>query len=174
MPRPSARADRVSLWRVIGWGIAYALINQRERFTGAAAASRSRPPAAGRNRESNKSSPSVHGRGRDAESPAEIPTRGWKDIAWRVYDEIGNDRVLAVAAGVTFYALLAIFPAISAFISLYGLVADPAIINEHLAALSGVLPGGALEIVGEQVKRITSQPSGTLGVSFFISLAMER
>ncbi|TDR84519.1 hypothetical protein EV668_4970, partial [Enterovirga rhinocerotis] len=65
------------------------------------------------------------GRGRDAETPADIPATGWKDIAWRVYEEIGRDRVTAVAAGVTFYLLLAAFPAVAAFVSLYGLIADP-------------------------------------------------
>jgi membrane protein len=51
------------------------------------------------------------GRGRTAEKPNEIPSKGWKDIAWRVYDGLQNDRVFLVAAGVTFYALLALFPA---------------------------------------------------------------
>ena len=101
-----------------------------------------------------------------ADTPTEIPARGWKDILWRVYEEIGKDRILAVAAGVTYYALLALFPAIAALVSIYGLFADPATIQEHLNALSGVLPGGALEIIGEQVKRIASQGSGTLGFGF--------
>ena len=63
-------------------------------------------------------------RGRAATKPSEIPAKGWKDILWRVYQEVSGDRVLSVAAGVTFYALLAIFPAIAAFVSRYGLVAD--------------------------------------------------
>jgi membrane protein len=58
------------------------------------------------------------GRGREASTPTEIPAQGWKDILWRVWEEIGQDRVMAVAAGVTFYGLLAIFPAIAAFVSL--------------------------------------------------------
>src|SRR5215208_7229680 len=84
-------------------------------------------------------------RGRAATKPSEIPAKGWKDILWRVYQEVSRDRVLSVAAGVTFYALLAIFPAIAAFVSLYGLVADANTINQHLALLSGVLPAGAIE-----------------------------
>src|SRR5688500_5967873 len=60
-------------------------------------------------------------RGRHAESPSDIPKRGWKDILWRVYNGLGEDRVLMNAAGVTFYALLALFPAIAAFVSIYGL-----------------------------------------------------
>ena len=64
---------------------------------------------------------------------------------------------MAVAAGVTYYALLAIFPAIAALVSIYGLFADPATIQDHLNALSGVLPGGAMDIIREQVVRIASQ-----------------
>src|SRR3979490_3331305 len=63
------------------------------------------------------------GRGRTADKPAEIPSKGWKDIAWRVYDGLQNDRVLLVAAGVAFYALLALFPATAAIVPLYGLFA---------------------------------------------------
>ncbi|MDB5512214.1 MAG: hypothetical protein JWR08_1697 [Enterovirga sp.] len=112
------------------------------------------------------------GRGRQASTPERIPARGWWDIGWRVYGEIGDDRVLAVAAGVTFYGLLAIFPAIGAFVSLYGLVADPSTISEHLNALSGFLPGGAIEIVGDQVKRITGGDETALGVAFFSGLGV--
>src|SRR5205823_1815821 len=66
------------------------------------------------------------GRGRLATTPSEIPARGWKDILLRVYNNISEHRVVALAAGVTFYALLAIFPAIAALVSIYGLFADPA------------------------------------------------
>ncbi|MDB5571711.1 MAG: hypothetical protein JWN93_2894 [Hyphomicrobiales bacterium] len=117
-------------------------------------------------------SPSDAGRGRSADHPGEIPARGWKDIAWRVYEQIGKDRVLAVAAGVTFYGLLSVFPMIAALVSIYGLFADATSISEHLNVISGFLPGGAVEIIGEQVKRIASQPGGTLGLSLFISLGL--
>ena len=59
---------------------------------------------------SRPSVPPSRGRGREADAPTEIPARGWKDILWRVYEEISKDRIVAVAAGVTFYALLALFP----------------------------------------------------------------
>ena len=102
-------------------------------------------------------------RGRQAEGPTEIPAKGWWDIGKRVAQEFGNDRVLLVAAGVTFYAILALFPAIGALVSIYGLVADPETINGQLANLQGILPSGALDIVGEQVKRIAAKGGGTLG-----------
>src|SRR5882724_10696419 len=61
------------------------------------------------------------GRGRKAAAPTDIPWTGWKDILWRIYDGISRHRVLAVAASVVFYSLLAIVPAITAFVSFYGL-----------------------------------------------------
>jgi membrane protein len=112
------------------------------------------------------------GRGREATRPQNIPLLGWKDIAWRVYAEIGNDRLLAVAAGVTFYVLLAIFPAIAAFVSIFGMVADRATIGAQLADLDGVLPGGAIEIIGAQVNRITGQDQSALSFAFAFSLLL--
>src|SRR5207237_252803 len=112
------------------------------------------------------------GRGRMADKPNEIPSKGWKDIAWRVYHGIQNDRVLLVSAGVTFYALLALFPATAAIVVLYGLFADAATINEHLRVVSGFLPDGALEVIGDQVKRIASHGQGTLGLTFIGTLAL--
>ncbi|MBO1908575.1 YihY/virulence factor BrkB family protein [Microvirga sp. 3-52] len=112
------------------------------------------------------------GRGRSADTPTEIPARGWKDILWRTYEEFNKDRVMSVAAGVTYYALLALFPAIAALVSIYGLFADPGTIQDHLNTLSGVLPGGALDIIREQVTRIASQGSGKLGFGFVFGLGL--
>ena len=81
-------------------------------------------------------------RGRTAAKPSDIPARGWKDIIWRVYANINNDRIMSVAAGVTFYVLLALFPAMAALVSLYGLFADPTVIGEHVTDLSGIMPRG--------------------------------
>ena len=112
------------------------------------------------------------GRGRSAEKPSDIPARGWKDILWRVYAGISNDRILANAAAVTIYALLALFPAIAALVSIYGLFADPASIQQQLDAVSGVLPGGAIDVIRDQLNSLAAQPRGTLGVSFLIGLAI--
>src|SRR5215204_1053878 len=111
-------------------------------------------------------------RGRAASSPSEIPARGWKDILVRVYRGISEDRVLSIAAGVTFFALLALFPAIAALVSVYGLFADPGTIATHLDQLSSLLPGGAVEIIGEQLKRVSAQGSTKLGVTFAVGLAI--
>src|SRR4051794_31946577 len=71
-------------------------------------------------------------RGRQATSPAQIPARGWKDILWRVYGNIGAHRILALAAGMTYYSILAIFPAVAALVAIYGLFSDPSSIAKHL------------------------------------------
>jgi membrane protein len=95
--------------------------------------------------------------------------RPWSDIVARVYGRITEARLFLVAAGVTFYALLAIFPAIVALISIYGLFADPSSIATQSDAASGFLPGGALDILREQTERI-AQARGTLGFAFLIGL----
>ena len=112
------------------------------------------------------------GRGREASGPTQIPARGWKDILWRVYEEMNRDRLLAVAAGVTFYGLLAIFPAIAALISLYGLFADPQQVQSHLQSLSSILPGGAVQIIGDQITRISEKGGGGLGLGFVCHLVL--
>jgi membrane protein len=112
-----------------------------------------------------------HGRGRLASTPSEIPPRGWKDVLLRVWNNIGEDRVMLVAAGVTFYSLLAIFPAIAALVALYGLFADPSQIAKHVDTLSGVLPGGAVEVIRNQMNMVASQGGSKLGVTFIIGFA---
>ncbi|MGU3662195.1 YihY/virulence factor BrkB family protein [Methylobacterium fujisawaense] len=111
-------------------------------------------------------------RGRQASKPTEIPAKGWKDIALRTYRDIGENRIMLVSAGVTFFALLAIFPAVAALVSVYGLVADASTINDQLASLQGILPQGALEIVGDQVKSLNEKGNATLGLSLIVGIAL--
>ena len=111
-------------------------------------------------------------RGRDAEKPAEIPAEGWKDILWRVYKEVTDDRVLLISAGVTFYLLLALAPLLAALVSVYGLFLDPADIATQAEALAGVVPGGGVEILTAQLERLASAGEGTLGLAFAVSLGI--
>lgn len=112
------------------------------------------------------------GRGRRAESPVAIPLRGWRDIAWRIYAEIQNDRLLAVAAGVVFYGLLALFPAITALVSSYALFAEAATIGKHLAFAAALMPGGAYGIVEEQITRIAQSSNSGLSTAFVLGLLL--
>jgi membrane protein len=111
-------------------------------------------------------------RGRSASTPTEIPATGWKDIALRIYRGISEDRILAIAAGVTFYVLLALFPGIAGLIALYGLYADAGTISQHLDTLSGLLPEGGLQIIREQVERLAAQPAQRLSIATFIGLGV--
>lgn len=107
-----------------------------------------------------------------AQSPTQIPTAGWKHIFRRVYGEISRDRVLLVAAGVTYYLLLAMVPAMAAIVSVYGLFADPSTVQSNINQLSGLLPGGAVEVIDQQLQRLVDAADGTLGLSLVVSLAI--
>ena len=112
------------------------------------------------------------GRGRRATAPWEIPWAGWKDIFWRVYASVNDNRLLAVAAGVVFYSLLAIFPAIAAFVSLYGLIADASTIDAHLSLAAGIFPAGAVDILHEQIARLTAKSDAKLSLGFITGLVV--
>ena len=99
-------------------------------------------------------------RGRRATTPGEISKAGWWDILMRTKDEIANDHVSMIAAGIAFYGLLALFPAIAAIVSTWGLLADPQQIEGQIAAISSVLPGQAADIIKEQAARIASNTGG--------------
>jgi membrane protein len=111
-------------------------------------------------------------RGRRAQAPWHIPSRGWQDILWRVYASINDNRLLAVAAGVAFYSLLAIFPAVAAFVSLYGLIADASTIDSHLSLVAGILPGGAVEILHDEVTKLAAKSDAKLSVGFIVALGV--
>jgi len=108
-------------------------------------------------------SSSEHGpRGRTATSPSEIPSSGWRDIVWRVKDELSDDNVSIVAAGVSFYIVLALFPALAAIVSLYGLIMDPHDIERHMTLISSLLPQEARAIIDEQLKSVTKSAESAL------------
>jgi Virulence factor BrkB len=104
--------------------------------------------------------------------PPEIPERGWKDILWRVYDGVTEARIFLIAAGVTFYLILGLFPGIAALVSIYRLFVDPQTMVNHLDIVASVAPGGAVDVLREQLTRLGQQTSTTLGVSFLVSLAV--
>jgi membrane protein len=110
------------------------------------------------------------GRGREARRPRQIPWAGWKDILWRTYREISDDRLTLVAAGTTFYLLLALFPFLTAFVSIYGLVADPVTIQEHLTALQGFLPPSAVELLSSEMTRLIENSSTSLSLAVILGL----
>ena len=108
--------------------------------------------------------------GHDAAKPSDIPARGWWAIAKRVAAKVSSDRLLTEAAAITFYALLALFPALAAMVSLYGLIADPATITDQLDALSGVVPGGGMQIISDQVRSLAANGEKALGFAALLGL----
>jgi membrane protein len=114
----------------------------------------------------------VDERGRRAERPREIPTPGWRDIALRVKDKIGRDHLTIVAAGVAFYALLALFPALAATVAIYGLVADPQDVEGLLARVTGAMPAEAEALLREQLEEVAGASGGALGLGALASLGI--
>jgi membrane protein len=110
--------------------------------------------------------------GRDAMRPYHIPLKGWWQVAERVWTESSRDNLSVVAAGCAFYALFAIFPALSALISLYGLTADPTTVEQQFGMLGLVLPAQAYDIVIEQIRHIAEASSRVLGWSFALSIGL--
>lgn len=90
----------------------------------------------------------------------------------RVAKSFNEDRVMLVAGGVTFYLLLALFPALAAFVSTYGFFADPATVTQHIALLDDLVPVDGLQIIHDHLDSLTSQDSGTLGFGILIGLAI--
>jgi membrane protein len=110
--------------------------------------------------------------GRLSNTPFQIPWTGWKDILWRTYVRTGEDRLLAIAAGVVFFGLLAVFPAITALVSCYGLFANPATIGANLQTLALMLPEGSFQIVQDQIARVLMKGNTALGATFLFGLAL--
>ncbi len=113
-----------------------------------------------------------HGRGRRSSNPFQIPFAGWKDILWRTYQQISDDRLLATAAGVVFFGLLAVFPAVTALVSSYGLFADASTIGANLQTMAMMLPEGSFQIVQDQIARVLTKGETALGATFLFGLGL--
>lgn len=117
------------------------------------------------------------GRGRMAQRPEHIPRKGWVDIFWRVGASYFGDRVGFVAGGVTFFVMLSLFPTLAAFVTLYGLFADPNDAWGRLQFLYSILPTGVAEFLGAEMQRLAENSSSeltftlvwTLGLSLWVA-----
>ena len=108
-------------------------------------------------------------RGRHAEKPQEVPPKGWLDILSRTGKRISTDNITIVAAGVAFYAFVAVVPALAATIGIYGLISDPAQVGGQVTAFARILPGEVLPLIEQQLKRITSN-TNTASISTIVGL----
>jgi membrane protein len=102
-------------------------------------------------------------RGREADYPSEVPASGWRDILLRAWEQVGTDNISMIAAGVAFYGLLAIFPAITALVSIWGLVADPAQVQQQFAAIREIVPAEAWGLLDAQLRSVAASSPRALG-----------
>ena len=107
-----------------------------------------------------------------SDSPPAVRRANWKSILWRIYERSNDDRLLATAGGVVFFGLLAVFPAVTALVSSYGLFADPSTIGANLQTLALMLPEGSFQIVQDQIARVIDQGNAALGGTFLFGLAL--
>jgi membrane protein len=105
-----------------------------------------------------------------AETPTQIPARGWWQITRRAMKEATADHVPMLAGGVAFFAFLAIFPAIIAAITLYGLVADPATVAAQAQSFTAALPQSAQPLVGDQIAQVTQASGRALSIGLVVSI----
>lgn len=111
-------------------------------------------------------------RGEYADRPLAIPWRGWWQVIKRVSSEVAGDRISIISAGISFYSLLSVFPAIAMLIMVYGLVSDTETARRHVELLSGILPQEAYSILADQLGRVSSAASGRLGFGLLLSFAL--
>ena len=93
----------------------------------------------------------------------------WRRVILGALREAVTDQVALAAAGCGFYATLALFPAISMLISVYGLILDVLAVEQQLAVVQRLLPPPAYTLIDDRVHELVSQPSGTLSISLVVS-----
>jgi membrane protein len=161
--------------------VVVAAVNRSRRGGGGAAAepyphssapseASQRQPASGAARTSAGSSPGQGVPGGQADTPTQIPAKGWKEVLLRTKQQIKEDNVTLLAAGVAFYLFLALFPALIAAVTIYGLVADPQQVEQQIDSLAQTLPQEAAALLETQLKDIATASSSALGWGLVASL----
>jgi membrane protein len=145
-------------------------VEEKAARRAAAARAASEPPKGDPNRPpagapTERELPGIH-----AEKPTQIPWRGWKQIVKRAWAEHKADNMPIIAGGVAFFGFLAIFPTLIAMINLYGLVASPETVARQVEELSAQLPQSAAELIGDQLRAIVENDSGSLTVGLVVSI----
>ncbi len=112
--------------------------------------------------------------GHSAATPLKIPRHGWQQIAKRVWQQLGQDNVQIVSAGVAFYFFLSLFPAIAAFLALYGLITSPEKAAEQVSQLQPLVPQDAYRLIAGFAEDLAKSAGQSLGwglaLSIFLSM----
>ncbi len=109
-------------------------------------------------------------RGRQATRPGEVPARGWLDVLKRTFRTVRETNASIVAAGVAFYAFLALVPALIAVVAIYGLVANPADVKDQITSFTDALPRDAQRLLSNQLSSITRKAGGGTGIAAVIAI----
>ena len=107
-----------------------------------------------------------------ADRPWQMSLADWKQALLRAWEEGGQDNIGIVAAGVAFYAFLAMVPLLGALVLTYGLVADPADIQGHILSLAQTLPASAAELIGDQLRNVVEDSGGKKGLGLLLALGI--
>jgi membrane protein len=116
--------------------------------------------------------PPQQNRGRRATSPHQIPVPGWKDILVRTWGEVSEYNIFLVAGGVTYAMLLALFPGLAALVSIYGLLLNPAQVEQQVDALSHVLPEESTKMIGDELHSLVTASQNSLSISAGVALLL--
>jgi len=110
--------------------------------------------------------------GTKADKPSEIPAKGWKQIAKRAWKESKNDNVPMLAAGVAFFGFLALFPAMIATLTVYGLLVSPSKARSQVNSYAKSLPAESRKLLSDQVASVAQGNGKALGLGLVISVLL--
>ena len=111
----------------------------------------------------------VDSKGHQARSPAEMPAPAWKDIAKRTYKRTWDDNIALVAAGVAFYGFFALLSLLGLIVLVYGFIADPLTVIEHMQALTAILPSDVAFVIGDQLMNAVRASQKTKGLGILLA-----
>lgn len=96
----------------------------------------------------------------------------WGERAKRLLADVGRKKLSLMAAGIAFYGVFSLAPCITALVSLYGLVYDPAAVEGQVRALYGIVPDDALALISDELAGIVSTNHSRLGIGLAVSMAI--
>lgn len=111
-------------------------------------------------------------KGRDAETPSQIPPPGWKEIAFRTWKEAAKDNVSLVAAGVAFYGFLAMVPLLGATVLTYGLIASPQTVLHNVESMAKTMPQDVARLIGDQLMNVVRTSGSKKGLGLIAALGV--
>src|SRR3954471_18800062 len=110
--------------------------------------------------------------GRTADSPLQIPPRGWKQVALRTWRQSSEDNVGLVAAGVAFYGFLAMVPLLGATVLTYGLIARPQTVLDNVQSLATAMPKDIARLIGDQLMNVVKTSGDKKGLGLLAALGI--